>query len=49
MMSNRPHMQWLAGILKGLKRPERQVDHLPPSGNKVTNDWSYMPLWCEGR
>jgi len=48
MMSTRPRVQWLAGILKELKQPEREVDHSPPSGDKVTNEWSYMPLRYEG-
>jgi len=48
MMSIRLRMQWLAGILKELKRPECEVGHSPPSGDKVKNEWSYMPLWCGG-
>jgi len=47
-VSIRPRMQLLVGILKEFKRPEREVGHSPPPGDEVTNDWSYMPLWCEG-
>ena len=47
-MSTRPLIQLLAWILKKLKRPEREVEHSPPSGDKVKNDWNYMLLWCEG-
>jgi hypothetical protein len=27
--------------LPGVKRPERDVDHAPPSSAQATNEWSY--------
>jgi hypothetical protein len=33
---------WLSGALSlGVKRPEREADHRPPSSAEVKNAWSY--------
>jgi hypothetical protein len=35
-------IQWVQGALPlGVKRPEREADHLPPSSAEVKNEWSY--------
>jgi hypothetical protein len=47
-------IQWVPGLLlSGVKRLERQADHLPPSSAEVKNVWSYTTLppyvfmaWC---
>jgi hypothetical protein len=37
-----PPMQWVPGALSlGVKRPEREADHSPPSSAEVKNAWSY--------
>jgi hypothetical protein len=37
-----PPIQWVAGGLSlGVKRPEREADHSPPSSAEVKNAWSY--------
>jgi hypothetical protein len=37
-----PPIQWIPGALfLGVKQPECEVDHSPPSSGKVTNVWSY--------
>jgi len=49
-----PPIQWVPGALSlGVKRPERQADHSPPSNAKVTNAWGYTStpqyvfmVWC---
>jgi hypothetical protein len=35
-------IQWVLGALSlGVKRPEREADHSPPSSAEVKNAWSY--------
>jgi hypothetical protein len=35
-------IQWVPGELSlGVKRPEREADHSPPSNAEVKNAWSY--------
>jgi len=34
-------IQGYGGSFPGLKRPERKVDHSPPSSTEGKNDWSY--------
>jgi hypothetical protein len=35
-------IQWVPGALSlGIKRPEREADHSPPSIAEVKNAWSY--------
>jgi hypothetical protein len=45
-------IQWVPGALSlGVKRPEREADHSPPSSAKVRNAWSYTstpPLRLHG-
>jgi hypothetical protein len=49
-----PPIQWVPGALSlGVKRPEREADHLPPSSAEVKNAWSYASTpqyvfmaWC---
>jgi hypothetical protein len=45
-----PPVQWVRGALSsGVKRQERETDHLPPSSAGVKNAWSYTftPMtWC---
>jgi hypothetical protein len=49
-----PSIQRLSGALSlGVKRPEREVDHSPPSSAEVKNTWSYTSTpqyafmaWC---
>jgi hypothetical protein len=37
-----PPIQWvLGGLSLGIKRPERESDHSPPSSAEVNNAWSY--------
>jgi hypothetical protein len=37
-----PPIQWVQGTLSlGVKRPEREADHSPPSRAEVKNAWSY--------
>jgi hypothetical protein len=36
-----PPIQWVPGTVSlGIKWPEREADHLPPSSAKVKNAWS---------
>jgi hypothetical protein len=36
-----PPIQWVPGALSlGVKRPEREADHSPPSSAEVKNEWS---------
>jgi hypothetical protein len=54
LRAGRPPIQWVPGALSlGVKRPEHEVDHSPPSSAEVKNAWSYtsIPLyvfmaWC---
>jgi hypothetical protein len=40
-----PPIQWVPGALSlGIKQPERQADHLPPSTAEVKNAWSYTSI-----
>jgi hypothetical protein len=40
-----PHTQWLPGALaSGVKRPEHEADHRPPSSAEVKNAWSYKSI-----
>jgi hypothetical protein len=47
-----PFIKWVPSVLfPGIKQLGREVDHLPPSGAEVKNEWSYissppMPLSC---
>jgi hypothetical protein len=49
-----PPTQWvLKAVSLGIKRPAREVDHLPPSSAEVTNAWNYTSTpqyafmaWC---
>jgi hypothetical protein len=49
-----PPLQWVPGALSlGVKRPEREGDHSPPSSAEVKNSWSYTSTpqyvfmeWC---
>ena len=36
-------IQHLTRVL-GIKRPAREVDHSPPHGDAVSNEWSYTPI-----
>jgi len=37
-----PPMQWVLGAPSlGVKRPEREAEHSPPSNAEVKNVWSY--------
>jgi hypothetical protein len=37
-----PPIQWVLEVLSlGVKRPEREADHSPPSSAEVNNAWSY--------
>jgi hypothetical protein len=36
--SIQPPVQWLPGSFPGIKRPERGVDHPPPSSAEVRNE-----------
>jgi hypothetical protein len=37
-----PPIQWVPGALSlGVKRPECEADHSPPSSDEVKNAWSY--------
>ena len=33
-------------VLLGVKQPERDVDHAPPSSTEVKNEWSFMSAPC---
>jgi hypothetical protein len=38
-----PPIQWVPRALSaGVKRPEREADHLPPSSAEIKNAWSYI-------
>jgi len=48
-----PPIQWVRLLFPGVKRPEREADHSPPSSTKVKNAWSYTSThpyvcmtWC---
>jgi hypothetical protein len=49
-----PPIQWIPRVLSlGVKRPEREDDHSPPSSAEVKNAWSYTStpqyvfmVWC---
>jgi hypothetical protein len=49
-----PRIQWVPGALSlGVKRPEREADHSPPSSSEVKNAWNYTSTpqyafmaWC---
>jgi hypothetical protein len=45
-------IQWVSGVLSlGVNRPEREVDHSPPSSADVKNAWSYtstLPIRLHG-
>jgi hypothetical protein len=47
-----PPIQWVPGALSlGVKRPEREADHSPPSSAEVKNAWSYtttLPIRLHG-
>jgi hypothetical protein len=44
------HIQWVPGILTlGVKRPGREVDHLPPSTAEVKNVCGAIPPLPLGR
>ena len=38
--SSQPPSQWVPGSLRGQRRPEREVNHSPPSSAQVKNEWS---------
>jgi hypothetical protein len=40
----KPPIQWVPGPLSpGVKRPGREVDHLPPTSAEVKKMWIYTP------
>jgi hypothetical protein len=40
-----PPMKWVPGALSmGVKWPEREADHSPPSSAEVRNEWSYTSI-----
>jgi hypothetical protein len=40
--TTQPPIQWLAEALSpGVKQPEREADHLPPTSAEVKNTWIY--------
>jgi len=41
-------IQWEPAFFPRVKRPERDVNHWPPSNAEVKNDWSYtsIPLYA---
>jgi hypothetical protein len=43
-----PPVQWVSGLLPGVKWPGRGADYPPPSSAKVTNEksYTYLPLWA---
>jgi hypothetical protein len=51
ILSTKPPVQWVPGALSsGVKRPEREVDHSPPTSAKVKKMWIYIstphtPSW----
>jgi hypothetical protein len=50
----KPPIQWVPGAFSlGVKRPGREIDHLPPSNDEVKNAWIYTSTpqyafmaWC---
>jgi len=43
-----PPIQYVPGALSlGVKRPGREVDHLPPSNDEIKNAWSYTSIFPE--
>jgi len=44
----RHSIRWVPVFLPGVKQPEREVNHLPPSRAEVRNSWIYIstPLVC---
>jgi hypothetical protein len=36
-----PAIQWASGSFRVVKRQEREVNHSPPTSDKVKNEWSY--------
>jgi hypothetical protein len=44
-----PPIQWVPGALSlGVKRPEREADHSPPSSVEAKNAWSYTSIPQQG-
>jgi hypothetical protein len=47
-----PPIQWVpATVSLGVKQPERDADHSPPSSSEVKNAWSYtstLPIRLQG-
>jgi len=42
---NQPAIQWVPGDTSpGLKQPENEADHSPPSIAEVRNSWSYITV-----
>ena len=43
-------LQWVPGSFSGVKRPDREADHSPPSSTEVKNEWSYtsIPVFLRG-
>jgi hypothetical protein len=40
--ATQPPIQWVLGeLFSGVKRPEHEADHCPPSSVEVKNAWSY--------
>jgi hypothetical protein len=40
--STQPPMQWVLGALSpGVKRPEREADHSPPTSAEIKRMWTY--------
>jgi len=40
---NQPPTQWVkVALFAGVKQPDREPDHSPPSGGEVKNTWSYI-------
>jgi hypothetical protein len=46
--STEPTVQWISEILPGIKRPEHESDHSPPSSGEVKNQCrsTSAPLVC---
>jgi hypothetical protein len=47
------HPKNIGGSLPGVKRPERKIDHSPPTNAEVKNEWNYkstppyvFTAWC---
>jgi len=36
-------------LLRGVKQPGRELDHSPPSGAEVGNEWISNSMVCEGQ